>query len=298
VKEKNNNKCVLPSQKRHEMAREMLDALPVQLELDEQRDYDQTTLQRRDDILHHMNAETERIIAAFGRLDHGDLEDNSDHYDHNDEISEDSCHYPPMPPGDDVDENTDTEDGADDVIELIEAHMKLLAFLSKQSATIARLRARIARLSEFISKLTIPKDSTHNIRDNSKADSSSDDDEASQTNDRSSGSEDNGNIRDSTQADSSSNNDHNANNTRSSNGDNGYKGIETKRMKLHALVLMDTDPDVTLSTISSKFNSDIHLSFLANKRIHREKIRQHFNNTKTTTCLNFGCTSTLEHPGQ
>jgi hypothetical protein len=51
---------------------------------------------------------------------------------------------------DDINENTDTEDGADDIVTLIQANMQLLNFLTKQRATIARLRARISRLGNVI----------------------------------------------------------------------------------------------------------------------------------------------------
>ncbi len=43
-----------------------------------------------------------------------------------------------------------------------------------------------------------------------------------------------------------------------------------KRVKTNALLLMDSNPDVTLSNFSTKFNPDVHLAFLLNKRIHRE----------------------------
>ncbi len=43
----------------------------------------------------------------------------------------------------------------------------------------------------------------------------------------------------------------------------------TEQIKSNALVLVDSDPDVSLANISSKFNPDIHLDFLISKRIHR-----------------------------
>ena len=52
--------------------------------------------------------------------------------------------------GNDLDGNTDTEDGAEDIVTLIQANMQLLNFLTKQRATIARLRARISRLGNVI----------------------------------------------------------------------------------------------------------------------------------------------------
>ena len=51
---------------------------------------------------------------------------------------------------DNYSDDTDTDDGAEDVIGLIESNMKLLAFLSCQSNTIARLRARNIRLRNRI----------------------------------------------------------------------------------------------------------------------------------------------------
>jgi hypothetical protein len=37
-------------------------------------------------------------------------------------------------------------------------------------------------------------------------------------------------------------------------------------MKTNALVLMDSDPDMTLTAMSTKFNPSIHLDFLVNKK--------------------------------
>jgi hypothetical protein len=42
---------------------------------------------------------------------------------------------------------------------------------------------------------------------------------------------------------------------------------DTKRSKPTALLLMDSSPDVSLSTMGSKFNPTTHLEFLVNKRI-------------------------------
>ena len=54
---------------------------------------------------------------------------------------------------DDINENTDTEDGAEDIVDLIQANMQLLNFLTKQRGTIARLRARVSRLNTVIQGL-------------------------------------------------------------------------------------------------------------------------------------------------
>jgi hypothetical protein len=88
---------------------------------------DHDMLQQRDDILHHMNSETERIIASFESLTHSDS-DELESYEHVYNSSNVFCRYPPLPPGSDIDENTDTEDGAEDFIDLIKANMNLMPF--------------------------------------------------------------------------------------------------------------------------------------------------------------------------
>jgi hypothetical protein len=55
---------------------------------------------------------------------------------------------------DELNDNTDTEDGADDIVAIIQANMQLLTFLTKQSATIARFRARIVCLNNIVHDLT------------------------------------------------------------------------------------------------------------------------------------------------
>jgi hypothetical protein len=57
----------------------------------------------------------------------------------------DSSEDAPNSLDDDINENTDAEDGAEDIVDLIQANTKLLNFLTEQSATIARLRARIVK---------------------------------------------------------------------------------------------------------------------------------------------------------
>ncbi len=108
-------------------------------------------------MLQHINSTTEQIIEQFASCqdssDDGCLGDSPvnvfncdyyrdppEHYDHNLE--------------DDIDENTDTDDGVDDIIDIIGSNTKLIAFLHKQRNTIARLRARIDRLSTLVKDLT------------------------------------------------------------------------------------------------------------------------------------------------
>jgi hypothetical protein len=49
---------------------------------------------------------------------------------------------------------------------------------------------------------------------------------------------------------------------------------DTKRSKPTALVLIDSSPDVSLSSMGSKFNPTTHLGFIVNKRILRELKRK------------------------
>jgi transposase InsO family protein len=85
-------------------------------------------------------------------------------------VNEFNCdwyHEPPDSSEDDGDEHTDagtdadtdTEDGAEDHISLIQSNMKLIAFMARQSKTIARLRSRILRLRTRVSELTTQIDS-------------------------------------------------------------------------------------------------------------------------------------------
>ncbi len=120
----------------------------------------ESSQQQRDDIMHNLNAETERIIEAFECLDHGDPENDSDPSDLIDETSNE-FYFHPLEPGEDIDENTDTEDGTEEFIDLIKSNMKLLEFISRQRDTIVRLRARIFRLSDFIARRTIRPDSSN-----------------------------------------------------------------------------------------------------------------------------------------
>jgi hypothetical protein len=60
------------------MSDEMLNTIPIQLEMEGDRIYEREWLQQRDDIMYNLNAETERIIEAFECLGHGDTGDDSD----------------------------------------------------------------------------------------------------------------------------------------------------------------------------------------------------------------------------
>jgi hypothetical protein len=121
---------------------------------------------------------------------------------------------------DDLLENTDTEDGLlsqhsrdiarlrdKDVFELLRTNTHLVALLSTQRKTIARLRARINRLGTLIPQLP-----SHDIGD-------------------------------------------------------------SNTMMEAAFILTDSlasTPEVTLSSIGSKFNPEIHLNFLMNKKVLQE----------------------------
>jgi hypothetical protein len=70
-------------------------------------------------------------------------DDNSEYYVHSIKSSED-----------DINENTDTEDGGEELIDLIEANARLIAFIAKQRATLERLRHRITRMKRYIKRLT------------------------------------------------------------------------------------------------------------------------------------------------
>jgi hypothetical protein len=243
-------------------------------------------IQQRDDILYHLNDETERIIEAFESLlvNHSDSDELNYDYQE-DDTSDVFYHFPPLPPGSDIDENnTDTEDGGEELIDLMKANMKLLAFLSRQQTTIARLRARIIRLSAHIRNRIIQPGVT--IEEETKASSTSGYNHAlsgGNSNDTHASSDgDSSNNHASSVGDSNDNhassvgnssNDHHASsviNTRGGYYDNRNSEKTTKRMKTNALVLMDSDPDMTLATMSSPFNPKIHLDLLLNKRIQRE----------------------------
>ncbi len=121
----------------------------LRLELEGQRAQDDELSQLREDILNHANAVTDQIIENFANLrhdsnlchmcgdDHNSDEECFNHEPANDfnEASawwvepQDSSDDAPNSLDDDLNENTDTEDGGDDVIALLQANIKLLAFL-------------------------------------------------------------------------------------------------------------------------------------------------------------------------
>ncbi len=235
------------------------------LEIAEQRQHEYESLQMRDDIIRQMNAETEQIIAAFESLEHGD-NDNSEFYDRVDEVT--AAFYLPRSLSlsddlnenniteddaenmfqldsfsDDLNENTDTEDGAEEMIDLIKANsdgtkhimdlinanMKLLEFLSRQGTTITRLCSRIGRLGEMVQQLTLELETIQN--NNRQGSSSCVTDEAPT---------------------------------------DPMNLVLPACIRSKGLVLVDTIPDMTLSTLNLKFNPKGHLGFLINPKIHRE----------------------------
>jgi hypothetical protein len=153
-------------------------------------------LQMNDDIRQHFDDETDQIIAAFETLNHSDSENNSEFYDRIHECreqffrdlshpSDDTCSKDSDSPMDDLLENTDTDDGAEDIMDLlnsnrtltgllsqhtqdiaslrdmdvkalIDSNTQMVAFISQQRHTIARLRARITRLGDLLSRKEHP----------------------------------------------------------------------------------------------------------------------------------------------
>jgi hypothetical protein len=102
--------------------------------------------------MYEENAATERISEAFGGLFHYG-ENESVESDRNYENSE-SCAHSINSSEDDINENTDTEDGGDELIDLIGANTRLIAFIAKQRETLARLRRRITRINSLQDNIT------------------------------------------------------------------------------------------------------------------------------------------------
>jgi hypothetical protein len=125
-----------------------------------------------------------------------------------------------------------------DVIALLDSNTHLVALLSKQRQTIARLRARINRLGDLLSRMAHPN--TQDID---------------------------------TRGTSSSNNQGPDTATTS----RGYH-YETSQPYHTALVFMDSLasdlPDMTLSTMGSQFDPKVHLRFLMDKKVQRELKRK------------------------
>jgi hypothetical protein len=163
------------------------DSNDTDVEMAEQRDHELELNQMNDDVLYEVNAATERIETAYGEIYqsgsdtyiYGDPD--SDGYDNDvssvDENNPYPYSYPCLPEfaDDDINENTDTDDGVEEVIELIGTNARLVALVAKQGGevieligvntqlvalvarqrkTMARLRARINRLLDFIKQHT------------------------------------------------------------------------------------------------------------------------------------------------
>jgi hypothetical protein len=214
-----------------EMSDEMMADLSARLELEGDQVHDQVLLQQEYDIMYEMNVATDRIIEAFELLHHGDSSDDDEFY-----------RFPPLQPGEDIDENTDTEDGHDEFIDLVKSNMKLLEFVLRQRETIARLRARIFRLSDVISKRTIQPNRSIN-----KANESKDDIHASSMDE---------DIHASSVRNITLKGNHSSSVNSPTNGyfDDGSSATAAKRSKLNAFVLVDSTLDVSLSSMSTKFN--------------------------------------------
>ena len=122
----------------------------------------------QEDLLYEANAETERIVAAYG----DPYNSSSDSYILSDPYPDSDLRLPEFA-DDDVNENTDTDDGADEVTDIVSAserlitviakqgenvnelvgvNTRLIALIAKQRETLARLRARINRLLACITQ--------------------------------------------------------------------------------------------------------------------------------------------------
>jgi hypothetical protein len=132
--------------------------------------------QLRDDINYHLDSKIVEIIHEIDRREDSDsvcssvnvFNEASEWWaeppdsDDEDRPSYSTSIEPPLIDGLEVDGtndegnyyDTDTEDGAEEHIALIEANMQLIAFLKRQSLTIARLRQRVLRLRSRITELT------------------------------------------------------------------------------------------------------------------------------------------------
>jgi hypothetical protein len=127
------------------------------LELDGQKAQDIEAGQLREDVLHHLNSQTDDIVDEVDRSECSSVN-----------VYNESSEWWVEPPDSDEEDyhdngtnsDTDTEDGAEEHIGLIQANMQLIAFLKRQSITIARLRRRILRLRSRITELTFRLDNT------------------------------------------------------------------------------------------------------------------------------------------
>jgi transposase InsO family protein len=139
--------------------------------------------QLHDDIQHHLNSQIDDIFNEVDRSE------NSDSVCSSVNVFNEAGEWWVEPPESDDDDlpvhgttsvngttyDTDTEDGAEEHIDLIQANIKLIAFLKRQSITIARLRQRILGLRSRITELTSRLDNTTNRMDNVPLDDTSTD---------------------------------------------------------------------------------------------------------------------------
>jgi hypothetical protein len=106
--------------------------------------------------MREQNRSTEAIISNFENLSHGSDEHDPTLRHMSPTFLHRITHAEPLE--DDIYENTDTEDGGYDLIDMIDSNRKLIAFTARQSETILRLRARIARMGDLISILNANTD--------------------------------------------------------------------------------------------------------------------------------------------
>ncbi len=126
------------------------------LQQDEQRTYELESEQMNDDMLAHDDAIIKRTIQEIERLHH-----SSDSSICQSDANWTNCnwyHAPTDSSENDLNENTDIDDGITDLIEVVGANTNLIAFLQKQRATIARLRARIVRLNFLLAQQILQTD--------------------------------------------------------------------------------------------------------------------------------------------
>jgi len=154
----------------------------LQLERDEQRIHDYELSQMNDDIIYHVNASTDQIIASFENADSSSDEEcfnttlvqnpRSDWWEEPPESSEADLYrdFAQVEKDYNLDCDTESEDNhenAAQLAELLDANIKLLTFLQEQNETIARLQLRIVKLKSRIHNLSfrseIPSSDTAHI---------------------------------------------------------------------------------------------------------------------------------------
>jgi transposase InsO family protein len=253
------------------------------------------------DIRRHWNDETECIIESFEKLDNSNSDNNSE--------SHDFYRHSPDSSGDDIAKNTDTEDGAEDLIDLLQSNMKLLAFITKQNATIRRLRSRITRLGNLVLTLENIMRGDSTARQESLTPNTISPDDGPRQGGKGSTihassvmdlMEGRGRTLHASSVVESRSSTLHVSSVMESEGSTIHASsvmelmegrgstlhassvMESEGSILHAskrakpttFVLMDSSPDVSLSTMGSKFNPTIHLEFLVNKRIIGELKRK------------------------